>query len=243
MPDLAIAVGNTRIKAGVFEQGILISNYAYPLSQIQFLEQELGQIEFHKIAIASVVLEIPELKTIWHDLPQAQIITKAMIPLTGIYPTLGMDRAVVGYGACIKYGLPVLVIDCGTAISLTGIDSDRHLVGGAILAGLQTQLKSLNTSTAALPWIDLPQDLDRNLPTRWATDTNSAIHSGLLYTVIAGLADFISDWRSLYPNSKIVFTGGDSELIFKSMNTENELQIHLDQNLILKGIAVICLGL
>jgi type III pantothenate kinase len=242
MPDLAIAVGNTRIKAGVFEQGILISNYAYLLSQIQVLEQELGQIEFHKIAIASVVLEVPELKTIWHDLPQTQIMTKAMIPLTGIYPTLGLDRTVVGYGASIEYGSPVLVIDCGTAISLTGIDSDRHIVGGAILAGLRTQLKSLNTSTA-LPWIDLPQDLDRNLPTRWATNTNSAIYSGLFYTVMAGLADFVSDWRSLYPDSKIIFTGGDSELIFKFMNAKERSHIYLDQNLILKGIAAICLGL
>jgi type III pantothenate kinase len=240
MTDLAIAFGNTRIRIGIFEQGILISNYAYMLSQIYVLEQELsqlvGQIEFHKVAIASVISETSKIKTICHDLPQTQIVKRSMIPLTGIYPTMGLDRALTGYGACVEYDSPVLVIDCGTAISLTGIDGDRHIIGGAILAGLSTQLKSLNISTAALPLLDLPPQL----PDRWATDTNLAIYSGLLYTVMAGLESFIQDWRSLYPSSKIIFTGGDSELIFKFMNVESQSEIYLDQNLILKGIAAVC---
>jgi len=213
MPDLAIAIGNTRIKAGVFEHGILISTYAQPHDRIRLLEQELeqelehklGDREFQKIAIASVIPSViplaipsvipiaPKIKTIWDDLPKTQIITRSMIPLTGIYSTMGLDRAVAGYAACLEYaGLPVLVIDCGTAITLTGIDRDRRVIGGAILAGLTTQLKSLNISTAALPLL-VPQDLDRkfnkNPPTRWATDTNSSIYSGLIYTVMAGLAD------------------------------------------------------
>lgn len=238
MPDLAIAIGNTRIKAGVFERGILISNFAQPHNRLDFLQQELQSIEFRKIAIASVV---PTLKTIWHDLPQTQTIAKSMIPLTGIYPTMGLDRALSGYAACLEYADSVLVIDCGTAISLTGIDSDRHIIGGAILAGLSTQLKSLNISTS-LPLLELPQTLGRNLPTRWATDTNTAIYSGLIYTVIASLESFIQDWRSLYPDSKIVFTGGDGESIFKFMYAEERSQICLDPNLILKGIARICLS-
>jgi type III pantothenate kinase len=241
MPDLAIAIGNTRIKAGIFERGILISAYAQAHDRLNLLERELGDIEFQKIAIASVV-PISKLITIWHNLPQTQIITRSMIPLTGIYPTLGLDRILAGYAACKEYGNPVLVIDCGTAISLTGIDRDRQVIGGAILAGLTTQLKSLNISTS-LPLLELPQSLDRNLPTRWATDTNTAIYSGLIYTVVAGIQDFIQDWRSLDPDSKIIFTGGDSELILKLMNAkfENIHSIYLDRNLILKGIAAICL--
>jgi type III pantothenate kinase len=251
MPDLAIAIGNTRIKAGVFEQGILISTSAQPHNRITLLEQELGDTEFQRIAIASVV-PTSKLITIWHDRPQTQIIVRSMIPLTGIYKTMGLDRALTGYAACVEYaGFPVLVIDCGTAITLTGIDGDRQVIGGAILAGLTTQLKSLNISTAALPLLELPQALDRkfnlNPLTRWATDTNTAIYSGLIYTVIAGIQDFVQDWRSLYPDSKIIFTGGDSELILQFINIKMNAKAgdifstYLDPNLILKGIAAICL--
>jgi len=235
MPDLAIAIGNTRIKAGIFEQGILISDYAQTHDHLNF--QELQSIEFEKIAIASVVPSA-KLITIWHALPQTQMITRSMIPLIGIYPTLGLDRILTGYAACEEYGNPVLVIDCGTAISLTGIDGDRRIIGGAILAGLTTQLKSLNISTS-LPLLELPQ----TLPTRWATDTTTAIYSGLIFSVMAGIQDFIQDWRSLYPNSKIVFTGGDGELVLKFMNTRNDSQIYLDRNLILQGIAYLMSGI
>ncbi len=244
MPDLAIAIGNTRIRAAVFEQGILISDYAQAHNQLDILVQELGQHKFNKIAIASVV---PQLITPLHDLPQTQIISKDQVPLTGIYETMGLDRALVAWGACINYGLPVLVIDCGTAISLTGIDGDRKIIGGAILAGLKMQLQSLSSTTAALPLVDLPVGLHKDKISRWATDTTTAIHSGLIYTLIAGLEDFIQDWLSLYANTKIVFTGGDSELILRFMKAENKRSIkldrfELDQNLIFRGIAAISFG-
>jgi len=243
MPDLAIAIGNTRIRVAVFEQGILISESAQVHEQLDILVQELKLQKFNKIAIASVV---PELITPWHHLSQTQIVTRAMIPITGIYPTIGLDRLLTAWGAWLQYKSPVLVIDCGTAISLTGIDGDRKLIGGAILAGLRMQLQSLNRATA-LPLVDLPEDLTKDLPkkisSRWATDTNAAIQSGLIYTVVAGLEDFIQDWRSLYPDTKIVFTGGDSKLILEFMDTKigdrERSQIYLDPNLIFQGIASI----
>ncbi|AFY75400.1 pantothenate kinase, type III [Synechococcus sp. PCC 7502] len=252
MPDLVIAIGNTRIRAAVFEQGILVVDYAYAHNQTDLLkavlEEYLGARTLNNIAIATVV---PELITPWHHLPQTQMITKEMIPLSGIYPTMGLDRVLTALGAWLKYKSPVLVIDCGTAISLTGINGDRRIIGGAILAGLRMQLQSLNRATAALPLIDLPADLSQNLiknfPSRWATDTPSAIYSGLIYTVAAGLEDFIEDWRSLYANTQIIFTGGDSELIIQFLNSKSSSkldnsylsQVQLDKNLIFKGIAAI----
>lgn len=202
MPDLAIAIGNTRIQIGIFCNGNLTSHAACAHGMMP----KLAEMEFERVAIASVV---PHLKTIWHDFPQTQIITSPMVPLTGVYPTMGLDRVLAGWGAADMYQTATLVIDCGTALTFTGISSDRHFVGGAILAGLRTQLLSLKQATAALPLVNLPE----TLPPRWALDTAGSIQSGLMFGAIATVDNFIQDWQRLYPQSSIILTGGDSPLL------------------------------
>lgn len=151
--------------------------------------------------IASVV---PGQSVFWHGHPAVYWIDRTQIPLQGLYPSLGLDRALAVWGALKTIGNPVLVIDGGTALTLTGAAGDR-LVGGAILPGLGLQRQALHQSTAALPLVDWPA----TLPPRWATNTPDAIASGILHTAIAGLRDFISNWQQQFPSSAIVLTGGD----------------------------------
>jgi len=223
MPNLAIAIGNTRIRAAIFEDWRLIGAYAFEYGD----QLALPEQEFKKIAIASVV---PEVQTRWHDLPQTQIITTDMIPISGIYAGMGVDRGICAWGAALTYGCPVLVIDAGTALSLTAIAHQFTFWGGAILPGLGTQLRSLNLGTAALPLATLPNER----PQRWATDTITSIQSGIIYTVLAGLEDFRRDWRSHFPTGKIVLTGGDAELLL-AIGFQEEGTI-LDRNLILSAL-------
>lgn len=202
---LAIAIGNTRIKAVVFgSDRQILEEYAYTHKQLPILEAKLADRDFENIAIASVV---PELITSWHHLPQTQIITTSDVTLRGLYATMGCDRALAAYGAGEIYGYPVLVIDAGTAITLTGIDADRTLIGGAIVAGLRSQFLSLSQNTAALPDVPIPE----TLPHRWSLDTTSSIQSGISHIFLAGLQAYINDWRSQFPDSKVILTGGDGE--------------------------------
>ncbi len=206
---LAIAIGNTRIKAVVFDcDRQILEEYAYTHEQLPNLEAKLATRNFKRIAIASVV---PNIITCWHHLPQTQIITTADVPLQGLYSTMGCDRALAAFGAGENYGYPVLVIDAGTAITLTGIDENKNLVGGAIIAGLRSQFASLHQSTAALPDLPIPEIL----PRRWATDTNSAIQGGIAHLLIAGLQTYIDDWRSQFPHSQVIITGGDGDYLVK----------------------------
>ena len=221
MPDLAIAIGNSRIQTGIFCHGHLTSYFSYLHSE-HFPEAMLER-EFSRIAIASVVSSV---KTPWHDL--AQIITNAMVPISGIYPTMGLDRVLAAWGAWQIYETALLVIDCGTALTFTGINSDRHFVGGAILAGLHTQRQSLNQAAAALPLVNLPTVL----PPRWARDTETAIHSGLIFGAIATIKSYIQDWQRLYPQSAIILTGGDSSLLAPWLG-----QLHHHPHLLLEAIA------
>ncbi|MBD1828197.1 pantothenate kinase [Microcoleus vaginatus GB1-A2] len=160
------------------------------------------------LVLASVV---PQQTAIWQSYPDVRIITLDQLPIGGVYPTLGIDRALAVLGAGNQFGWPVLLIDAGTALTFTGADVNRYLVGGAILPGLGLQLSSLGKKTAALPLITLPE----NLPHRWAKDTAGAIQSGVVYATVAGVRDFIEDWLCLFPDSKIALTGGDRTLLLQ----------------------------
>lgn len=182
--------------------------------------------------LASVV---PAQTTLWQTYPTANVITLGHLPLKGLYPTLGIDRALALLGAGETLGYPVLVIDAGTALTFTGADTEQKLIGGAILPGLSLQLQSLAQRTAALPAIQLPPQL----PSRWAKQTSVAIESGIIYTVLAGIRDFIEDWRSQFPNSQIALTGGDALLLLTYLQVqfpETADQLITDPHLIFWGM-------
>ncbi|NET73749.1 MAG: pantothenate kinase [Sphaerospermopsis sp. SIO1G2] len=186
------------------------------------------------LLIASVV---PEQTAKWQNYPNAEFITLDQIPLTRMYSTLGIDRALAVFGAGKNYGFPILVIDAGTALTFTGADANQNLIGGAILPGLGLQFTSLGQKTGQLPLLKVREV--QELPPRFALDTKSAIESGIIYTLLAGIKDFIDNWLLSFPDSQIAMTGGDSELLGSYLKQEFPKigeQIILDQNLIFWGM-------
>ena len=160
--------------------------------------------------IASVV---PQQLALWQSYERLNIISLEDLPLLGLYPTLGIDRALALVGAANELGWPVLVVDAGTALTLTGADCQGRLVGGAILPGFGLQLQSLTEKTAALPSVTFPG----TLPPRWALTTAEAIASGVVYGIGAGVRDFIDDWKERFPTSAVVITGGGGEILLRGL--------------------------
>jgi type III pantothenate kinase len=213
------------------------------IRQLEAIEKEVGDGFRYRdralpIYLASVV---PEQTALWQSYPKVRIITLDQLPLEGIYPTLGIDRALAVLGAGEVWGLPSLVIDAGTALTFTGADVNKRLVGGAILPGLRLQLQSLTQRTAALPPIELPQEM----PPRFAVNTPEAIQSGVVYTVVAGIKDFIQAWWQKFPSSRVVLTGGDRATLRFYLQTqfpEIASQIISDPNLIFMGMRSVILS-
>jgi type III pantothenate kinase len=240
--QIGLSIGNSRYHWAWFlntkPQSSWDTTYLTPDRFSQSLPIDLrstitqSQLEIDRIPIylASVV---PSQTAIWQQLDRVNVITLTDIPLANLYPTLGIDRALAIFGAGESYGYPVLVIDGGTALTITGVDDNRHLVGGAILPGLRLQMRSLSTGTAALPAIVLPSEL----PLRWSSNTPDAIASGILHTVSAGIRDFIRDWQHLFSDSQIVFTGGDGELLAKYLEFESTDRVRFDRQLLFHGLA------
>jgi type III pantothenate kinase len=239
---LCLAIGNSRLHWALFTEEKLELTWdtqylSQPITDIEALQaifpgelsNSLNQLPLY---ITSVV---PAQTNLWQNYHSAKIFNLKDIPLKGIYPTMGIDRAIALLGAIEVWGYPCLVIDAGTALTFTGAGGDRELIGGAILPGLTLQLKSLQQKTAALPEIKLPE----KLPQRWTINTTKAIASGVIYTAIAGIRDFIDDWLQQFPESQILLTGGDAELIIsylQAQNSEIAKKINLDRNLIFWGM-------
>jgi type III pantothenate kinase len=240
--QIGLLIGNSRYHWAWFLNTKLQSSwdteYLLPDRYLELSSHDLqvlinqDRIEVAKIPIYLISV-VPNQTIIWQQLSQVKLITLTDIPLSNLYPTLGIDRALAIFGAGETYGYPILVIDGGTALTITGIDDRRQLIGGAILPGLRLQLQSLAIGTAALPEIELPQQL----PLRWSNHTSDAIASGITHTVTAGVKDFIQDWQQLYPQSQIVFTGGDGALLVRYLSMED--LVILDRNLVFYGLSAI----
>jgi type III pantothenate kinase len=252
---LALMIGNSRLHWGLFtgENLLLTTDTEHlPESTVQQLAKsatwnELLQQIFPNygdlppkttqnstIILASVV---PSQTVLWQKYAQIRLIGLEQIPLKGMYPTLGCDRALALWGAGKKWGFPILVIDAGTALTFTGADFEQNLIGGAILPGLNLQLSSLGQKTGQLPLLETSKITD--LPPRFALNTKEAIYSGVVYTILSGIKDFIADWWKFYPESKIVITGGDQTLLTNYLQIqfpEIAAKVIVEKNLIFWGI-------
>lgn len=163
------------------------------------------------------------------------VLTLADIPIPGLYTSLGIDRGLGLWKAAQQYGGgPILVIDGGTALTLSALDHQGQFCGGAILPGLGLQLRSLG-QTGQLPQINSIGGLNSDRPPRWAITTADSIASGLYYGLQATVTSYCNDWQDRYPDAAIVITGGDGRLLQESLGQPS---VRLDPHLVVGGLGL-----
>ena len=128
--------------------------------------------------------------------------------------------------------LPAIIIDIGTAATVTVVSRGGAYIGGCILPGPGTALKGLLQDTSLLPAVDFSAP-DRAI----AKDTVNAIKSGMIYGSagqLDGIIDhFIEELGEEPPT--IVATGGMGRIIAPFCRHA----ITLDNDLLLKGLGLI----
>lgn len=244
-PWLALMIGNSRLHWALFVGEKLEAAWDTPYLD-ESAVQQLSKCQTPKDFVATLPITalplpiylasvVPSQTALWQSYPQISCITLEQVPLDQLYPTLGIDRALALLGAGEVWGFPMLVIDAGTALTFTGANADRHLVGGAILPGVSLQLHSLGQRTANLPLVEMAD----NLPSRWAVNTPAAIQSGVIYSLMAAINDFIQAWWQEFPDSRVVLTGGDRTLLLKYLQLQFPqlaARVMAERNLIFWGI-------
>ena len=223
---LGLSIGNSRLHWAWFSGDVLQASWdTAHLDAFKIQHLIINQFNFHRCQLIDpsimlpqwestpdlwIISVVPHQTQFWQQYLRSNLLTLSDIPLGDAYPTLGGDRAISAWRAVQLAGGAALVIDCGTALTLTGADAEGCLVGGAILPGLRLQLQSLGQSTAALPTL-APENI--KLPTRWAMNTAESISSGVLYSIASSMNSFIQDWLTRFPSSPIYITGGDTVFI------------------------------
>ena len=120
--------------------------------------------------------------------------------------TLGADR-LANAAAALDFGLPALVLDCGSAVTIELIDREKRFLGGAIAPGRKLLRQALHDHTALLPEIPLGS----RLPAFPGPNTLEAMRFGIDRGAAGSARELIGACEKCYgPFNKIV-TGGDAE--------------------------------
>ena len=216
---LTIDVGNSRIKAAVFENNDLIEHFVFLKYE---LENSILKILEKYISISDLVIssvgnaEIDTFLKSQNNLKIHFIDHQTHFPFKNLYQTpltLGVDRMVLSAGAVIQFpNKNRLVIDAGTCVTYDFIDEMDNYLGGAISPGLKLRYKSLNDYTARLPLLGL-----ENSQNFIGNTTNFAIHSGVVNGLVYEIDGFIENYITKYSNFIIILTGGDTDFLAKRL--------------------------
>ncbi len=234
---LAIDIGNTNLSFALFKGNRISKIRDIPLKEYtqSRLLKYIGKEKPDASLICSVVPRMT--KKLSTDIKKLtgvkpKLIGKAIrIPLKNLYQNpkqLGQDRLVNAYAASKIYSPPVIVVSCGTAITVDAVSKNREYLGGFILPGLNVSLSSLNTHTALLPKLKLAPST-----AEIGKDTRSSILNAVLPGTAAAIDALIEKIRlKTGKNTQVIGSGGDIDLLKRF----SKYIIKVNKQLALKGI-------
>ena len=144
---------------------------------------------------------------------------------------VGSDLIVAAVAALREYKPPLILIDMGTATTISVINKDRAYLGGCICPGVRISAEALSARAALLPGINLDQ------PRRAiGKNTTDCMRSGIMLGAACMLDGMIERMeQELGERATVVATGGIARFVLPMCRRE----IAYDRNLLLKGLAVL----
>ena len=223
---LALDIGNTHIVLGCMEgrrirylcrmaTNRLTTGAEYAVTISRLLEfGHIAPDAFDGAIISSVVPQV------------TRSLSEAVKMLTGVEPML-----VAAVGALDVYEPPLILIDMGTATTVTVLDGEGAFRGGAIIPGVQLSLSALASHTSLLPAISLDAP-----PHAIGTNTVDCMKSGSILGAALLLDGMIDRMETeLGQKATVVATGGLARCIVPICTHE----ILLNEDLLLYGLAVL----
>ena len=195
------------------------TDYGYAARMRQVLE--LGGVRLCDLSGAAIACVVPQLTRVLESavrllLPGTEPLTVGAGVRTGLSirindpGTIAADLVASAVAAKERYPLPCVIVDLGTATTLTVVDGSGSFIGGAILPGVGISVGALSDNAALLPHVSV-----RPPKKVISTDTVDSMKSGILYGsagAIDGLLDRIAEELGGEPAS-VVATGGMAPVI------------------------------
>ncbi len=244
---LAIDIGNTNIVLGccrgdeiLFRDRISTDQTATALEYAALIKTafEMNGVKPEHVEGAIISSVVPSVTGTLRTAVQRLVGTDPMVVGPGIKTglsilidnpaQLGSDLVVDAVAGLAEYPLPLIIVDMGTATTLSVLDGKGNYLGGMIVPGVAVMHDSLISRTAQLPKIALEP------PKRLiGKNTVECLKSGILYGnagVLDGLIDRIQ--AEMGGGCTVVATGGLAGVIAPLCRNP----IILDDNLLLKGL-------
>lgn len=146
---------------------------------------------------------------------------------------VGSDLIVAAVAAIAEYGAPLLLVDMGTATTITAIDASGTFVGGCICPGLKISMEALTGRTAQLPGISLDEPQKAI-----GKNTRDSMRSGIMLGSAAMLDGLLERMEAeLGTPAKVIATGGIAKFVLPLCRRE----MIYDRSLMLKGLRLLYL--
>ncbi|MBQ4565433.1 MAG: type III pantothenate kinase [Oscillospiraceae bacterium] len=244
---LAIDIGNTNIVLGCLEDSKILFEARMATDLVKTSDQycaelktmlSLFEVETEKIEgciISSVVPPVlNSFRTAIRKLTGKQPLVVGPGIKTGLNirmdnPTeVGADLIVAAVAAIEQYGKPLLLVDMGTATTITAVDNKGSFIGGCICPGLKISMEALTGRTAQLPGISL------DAPQRAiGKNTRDCMRSGIMLGAAAMLDGLLDRMEAeLGMEATIVATGGIAKFVLPLCRRK----MVYDGSLMLKGL-------
>ncbi|MDI6840190.1 MAG: type III pantothenate kinase [bacterium] len=216
---LAIGIGNSTTCIGLFEGRKLINPQRIANNKLAGIKEWLPNKKLEAVIISSVIPEKDEVFTrvIYGFYKIAPIFINAKY-LNGAYAGMGADRIANLIGGSKLFGLPICVVDFGSATTIDVLSAKGEYVGGIILPGVKLGLQSLHQHTALLPIISVPKVATAIL----CKSTKECIKAGAYWGEISRINGLLNGIKKNFNkkrcNLKFVITGGLGNIFSKPLN-------------------------
>ena len=143
----------------------------------------------------------------------------------------GADLVVGCVAALREHKAPLIIVDMGTATTMTVVDKSGAMIGGCIMPGVKISMDALTERTALLPGLQLDQPkrvIGRN--------TIDCMRSGIMMgaaCMIDGMIDRME--AELGYETTVIATGGIAKFVLPMCSKE----IIYDKDLLVKGLAAL----
>ncbi len=217
---IAVDIGNTNVTVGRFSKKRL--EKVYLLERAGLSKKKITKVfsQFKGDLPVLICSVSPEINNLFLELKRkVYLIGEDLeVPIRCYYAKdkVGADRLVAAYAAKKSEPHARMIIDFGTAITVDFLSKRGDYLGGIILPGINSTLKTLK-SCSLLPATLKVEKVNKLIP----KTTSDSINKGLREGFSAMLNGVVAKYRrslKFSRNDKIIVTGGDFSLLKPSLN-------------------------
>ncbi len=200
------------------EYGLLITNLL-----------NLNGVEPSRIDSISLCSVVPPLTMVWENVCRTYFGIQPLIVTAGVRTGLqitydnprdvGADRIADAVAAIQLYGVPVIVVDFGTATVFDAVSRDGVYLGGAISPGINVAAEALFLNTSQLRRVELVAP-----KSAIGQNTSTSLQSGLVFGYAGLVEGLVSRFkRELGEDARVIGTGGQASIISKEIDIFDEI--------------------